>query len=197
MEKIVEKLVVALQNVPTKEIDEEMDEVMALAKSRISNKTRKDSLVVDYSTPIREQCEELGVTCCLDEEKVKDLFPPAKDGRLYLVENGEATLFKTVAQYMRERRRGLTIKEGLALVRADPEPLPELLRHHHIDLVGSRYGCLWTSDAWEPSYLLTDTGRVPRLSLYDDCYPELISCNPIGSIYIKEGAPSCAIRKGD
>ncbi len=194
-ESIVEKLAVILRNVPA----EKVDEVMALAKS-ISGpkKTREDSLVVDYSTPIRKQCKELGVKCYLDEEKITDIFYPARNGRLYVVEDGRATLCKNTAQYMREfkrqSRRGFTVKEGLALVRTNPEPLSELLRDHYIYLVGSRYDCLWTSDVSElPPHLSFDTGRVPLLSLYNG-RPELISC-PMDPLNVKWGATSCAIRK--
>ncbi len=97
-------------------------------------------LKVDYDTPLEKQFKELGVKNYLHLEYVKDLFPRPKDDTIYDVEDGTEAMGVAPRgneeKFRKEGRRGLTIHEGLALIRHNPK----ILDHHFIDLCGSRSG---------------------------------------------------------
>lgn len=112
-------------------------------------------LRVDYKTPLKKQLEELGIKNFLDLDKIENLYPPSKDGYIYNVEDGKEMLDKSPEdcekEFKKQGRRGLTIHEGLALLRKNPD----VLKDHYIDLVGSRYErdfvpclCFWFFRPW-------------------------------------------------
>ena len=94
------------------------------------------TLKIDYETPLEQQLKELGVTNYLNLSYVKELYP--RVNTLYDVEDGSEMLGKSPNEceekFKKEKRRGLNIYEGLALLRHNPK----VLEHHNIDLSGSR-----------------------------------------------------------
>lgn len=110
------------------------------------------SLKVDYDTPIETQLKALGITNYLDVSALTHLHDRPKDDTIYDVEDG--TAMRNVSPmdaretFAKEERRGLTVQEGLALIRHNPD----ILKDHYIDFVGSRY----------------DAKGVPRVYVYGE-----------------------------
>ena len=115
------------------------------------------TLKIDYETPLEQQLKELGVTNYLNLSYVKELYP--RVDILCDVEDGSEMLGKSPNEceekFKKEKRRGLNIYEGLALLRHNPK----VLEHHYIDLSGSRY--VKFGDRVPALYL---SGGVPSLS---------------------------------
>lgn len=100
------------------------------------------ALLVDYQTPIDQQCQLLGIKNYLDISYHKDQHPKPQGrwGWIYGVEDGKKMLGRSpnsaIEEFGRNARRGLMTVEGLALYRENPD----LLKDHFVDLSGSRYG---------------------------------------------------------
>lgn len=111
------------------------------------------ALLVDYETPIDEQCQLLGIKNWLDLQHHEDLHPKPKTrwGWIYEVEDGKKMLnFSSddaIKKFKQNNRRALITAEGLALYRENPN----ILKDHYIDLSGSRF----------------ESSRVPYVCLYD------------------------------
>jgi hypothetical protein len=110
-------------------------------------------LFVIKSKSLEQQLKELDVVNYLDLSKFKDVVrTPKEDYEIENVSDGSDMLGKSPDDcdkiFKEQGRRGLTIYEGLALLRDNPD----ILKDHYIDLSGSRY----------------DSGDVPYLGLDDD-----------------------------
>lgn len=98
------------------------------------------ALLVDYETPIDEQCKKLGITNYLNLDYHNDLHqkPQGCWGWIYGVEDGKSMLGKSpnscIEEFGKNKRRGLMTAEGLALYRENLD----LLKDHYVDLSGSR-----------------------------------------------------------
>ena len=96
------------------------------------------ALLVDYDTPIPEQCKLLGVRNYLDLAHYKDLHQKPQDrwGWIYGVEDGTKMRDTSLVNELEKgHRRGLMTVEGPALYRENPD----LLKDHFVDLPGSCY----------------------------------------------------------
>jgi hypothetical protein len=98
-------------------------------------------LLVIKSKSLEEQFTELGVVNYLDLKRVKDVIEtPADNYYIKNIEDGTKMLGKSPDNcdkiFKEQGRRGLTIYEGLALLRDNPD----ILKDHYIDLSGSRFG---------------------------------------------------------
>jgi len=136
-------------------------------------------LLVIKSKSLEQQLKEFGVVNYLDLEKVKDVIEtPKKDYYIENVSDGSDMLGKSPDDcnkiFKEQGRRGLTIYEGLALLRDNPD----ILKDHYIDLSGSRYG----------------SGSVPSLDLFD-FRPELSFSNS-GIANSRFGSASCGSKLG-
>ena len=129
------------------------------------------TLTIDLLTPLDQQLKELGITPYISLDSLTDLFPPQET--ITDIDNGKSmcNISPSAARdkFAKEGRRGLTIREGLALIRHDPK----ILKSHYLDLVGSRYESRYT-----PSLYLR--GGKPKLHAFwhDNANPGW-------------GAPSC------
>jgi len=97
-------------------------------------------LLVIKSKSLKEQLKELGIINYLYLSRVKDVIEtPADDYEIFDIEDGTKMLGKSPDDcdkiFKEQGRRGLTIYEGLALLRDNPN----ILKDHFIDLPGSRY----------------------------------------------------------
>lgn len=97
-------------------------------------------LKVNYKDSVEKQLKELGIISYMNLSEITDLYPPSSDGYIYDVEDGKAMCGKSVneceIEFRKQGRRGLTVKEVLAIYRHSPK----VLKDHHIDCSGSRCG---------------------------------------------------------
>lgn len=95
-------------------------------------------LKVDLKTPLEKQLKELGiyVPSYIDLSLVSDLVPSVAE--IHDVEDGEEMMGissdEAVEKFKDKNRRGLTLREVLAVIRENPR----VLQHHNIDCPGSR-----------------------------------------------------------
>ncbi|MCK9578734.1 DUF5701 family protein [bacterium] len=130
-------------------------------------------LLVIKSKSLEEQLKELGVVNYLDLKRVKDVIETQYDYYIENVEDGTDMLGKSPDNcdkiFAEQGRRGLTIYEGLALLRDNPD----ILKDHWIDLSGSRY----------------DSDGVPCLDL--DVGGPRLDCSCSGNANSRYGSASC------
>ncbi len=130
----------------------------------------KKKIKVDLITPIEQQLKDLGIKNYLDLSEIMDLYP----SRQYLedIDDGKSMRgFSPVnarKAFAEKNRQGLTLREGLALLRENPK----ILKSHNLDFVGSR----------------CDDGSVPCLDVRGD-KPALSSGWEVNA-YPMYGAPS-------
>ena len=95
------------------------------------------SLKVDIKTPLEKQLKKLGVVNYLD---LSQFAHSHQENEIFDVEDGSEMLGKSpnecMEKFFKSDRRGLTIYEGLALLRKNPK----VFGSHFIDLCGSRRG---------------------------------------------------------
>jgi hypothetical protein len=100
-----------------------------------------DKIKVDYTTPLKQQLEELRFMTYMDLSDIKNSPESMRvnDGYIYDVEDGEEMMGKSVQDcktiFKTQNRRALNVYEALALYRYNKE----VLNHHYIDIGGSRY----------------------------------------------------------
>mgnify|MGYP001593292079 CR=1 FL=1 len=95
------------------------------------------TLKVDIKTPLEGQLRKLGVENYVD---LSELSHSHLEKEIFDVEDGEEIRGKSpdecAKEFEKNNRRGLTIYEGLAILRENPK----VLENHFIDLPGSRRG---------------------------------------------------------
>ena len=150
-------------------------------------------LKVDLKTPIADQLADLGITNYLDLDKVKDLYP--EQSEICDIEDGTEMLGKSPDDcdkiFKEQGRRGLTIREGLAILRKNPD----VLKDHYIDLSGSRCDsdyvpflrlnafrpklhCSYSSNA-NSGYGSSSTSLKNDLKIKEEILPSILTINGI------------------